>query len=55
MEITIAKLKVREKIWTPRLRRLVKNLRGSCYGCKKIRAKAYEVTPLGNLPKARTN
>ena len=26
--------KVREKYWVPRLRRLVKKLRGSCYGCK---------------------
>ena len=26
--------KVREKYWVPRQRRLVKKLRGSCYGCK---------------------
>ena len=55
VEITIAKLKVRERFWTPRLRRLVKELRGSCYGCNKFRAKAYEMTPPRNLPKTRTN
>ena len=55
MEITIEKLKVREGFWIPRLRRLVKKLRESCYGCKKFRAKAYVVTPPGNLPKIRRN
>ena len=46
--------KVREKYWVPRLRRLVKKLRGSCYGCKRFRARAYQAPPPGNLPKSRS-
>ena len=46
--------KVREKYWVPRLRRLVKKLRGSCHGCKRFRARAYQAPPPGNLPKSRT-
>ena len=46
--------KVREKYWVPRLRRLVKKLRGSCHGCKRFRARAYQVLPPGNFPKTRT-
>ena len=46
--------KVREKYWVPRLRRLVKKLRGSCHGCKRFRARAYQAPPPGNLPKTRT-
>ena len=45
--------KVREKDWVPRLRRLVKKLRGSCHGCKRFRARAYQAPPPGNLPKSR--
>ena len=52
VEFTMAK--VREKYWVPRLRRLVKKLRGGCYGCKRFRAKAYQTPPPGNLPKNRT-
>lgn len=29
-------VKIREKYWIFRLRRLVKKLRGSCYGCKRF-------------------
>ena len=46
--------KVRERYWVPRLRRLVKKLRGSCHGCKRFRARAYLTPPPGNLPKTRT-
>ena len=46
--------KIREKYWIPRLRRLVKKLRGSCYGCKRFRARAYQAPPPGNLPRTRT-
>ena len=52
--IGLTMAKVREKYWVPRLRRLVKKLRGSCYGCKRFRARAYQVPPPGNLPKSRT-
>ena len=45
--------KVREKFWEPRLRRLAK-FRGSCNGCKKFEAKAYQVPPSGTLPITRT-
>ena len=46
--------KVRKHYWVPRLRRLVKNIRSYCNGCKRFRAKAYQVPPLGNLPTTRT-
>lgn len=46
--------KVREKYWVPRLRCLVKKLRGSCHGCIRFRAKAYQAPPPGNLPTTRT-
>ena len=49
--ITMAKV---ERYWIPRLRRLVKKMRGSCNGCKRFRAKAYQAPPPGNLPKTRT-
>ena len=53
VETTIEKLKVRERFWIPRLRRLVKKFKGSFYGWKKFRARAYVVTPPGNLSKTR--
>ena len=46
--------KVPEKYWVPRLRRLVKKLRGGCHGCKRFRARAYQAPPPGSLPKSRT-
>lgn len=46
--------KVREKYWVPRLRRLVKKMRGTCNGCKRLRAKPYPAPPPGNLPSTRT-
>ncbi|XP_068729069.1 uncharacterized protein [Montipora capricornis] len=46
--------KARENVWVPRLRRLVKKLRGSCNGCKKFQAKAYQAPPPGSLPITRT-
>ena len=42
-------VKVHEKFWVPRLRRLVKKLRGSCNGCKEFQAKAFQVPPPGSL------
>ena len=50
--LTMAKL--RERFRVPRLRRLVKKLRGSCNGCKKFQAKPYPVPPPGSLPITRT-
>ena len=46
--------KVRERYWVPRLRRSVKKIRSDCNGCKRFRAKAYQVPPPGNLPTTRT-
>ena len=50
--ITVAK--IRECYWVPRLRRLIKKITKSGYGCKQFRAKAYQVPPPGNLPTTRT-
>lgn len=52
--VGLAMAKVREKYWVPRLRRLVKKLRGSCHGCIRFRAKAYQAPPPGNLSTTRT-
>ena len=45
---------VRNSYWIPRLRRLVKRIRKSCFGCKRTQAKAYSVPPPGILPTTRT-
>ena len=52
--VSITMAKVREHYWVPRLRRLVKNIRSHCNGCKRFRAKAYQAPPPGNLPTTRT-
>ncbi|KAK3713875.1 hypothetical protein QZH41_000066 [Actinostola sp. cb2023] len=46
--------KVRSKYWIPRLRRLVKRVRGNCHGCKRYQAMAYAAPPPANLPTTRT-
>lgn len=46
--------KVRERYWVPRLRRLVKKVRGKCWGCKRFHTKAFQSPPPGNLPNTRT-
>ena len=46
--------KVREQCWVPRLRRLVKKVRGKCCGCKRFRTKAFQPLPPGRLPNTRT-
>ncbi len=50
--MTIAK--VRERFWILKLRRLVKRVRKSYYGCVRFRAQAYEKPPPGKLPATRT-
>lgn len=45
---------VRSRYWIPRLRRLVKRVRKSCHGCKKMTATAYANPPPGVLPLTRT-
>ena len=46
--------KVSEQYWVPRLRRLVKKVRGKCWGCKRFRTKAFQSPPPGRLPTTRT-
>ena len=46
--------KVRSRYWIPRLRQLVKKVRGSFRGCKRAQAMAYAAPLPGNLPPIRT-
>ena len=45
---------VRETYWIPKLRKLVKSVRGSCWGCKRFTAVPIVKPPPGNLPTDRT-
>ena len=47
--------RIRELYWVPRLRRLVKKVRGKCWGCKRFRTKAFQSPPPCNLPRTRTS
>ena len=47
--------KVRSRCWIPRLRQLVRKVRGACHGCKRFQALAYAAPPPGNLPTTRTH
>ena len=46
--------KVREEYWTPRLRRLCKQVIKGCVGCRRFQASAVAKPPTGNMPKDRT-
>ena len=46
--------KVRSRYLIPRLRQLVKKVRGSCHRCKRFQALAYAAPPPGNLQPTRT-
>ncbi len=46
--------KIRECYWVQRLRRVIKKITKNCYGCKRFKAKAYQLPPPGNLPTTRT-
>ena len=46
--------KVRERFWVPRLRKLVKSILKSCWGCKRFRAIPAQSPPPGLLPRERT-
>ena len=50
--LTMAKM--RSRYWIPKLRQLVRKVRGACHGCKRFQALAYAAPPLGNLPTSRT-
>ena len=52
--VTLTMAKLREQDWIPRLRRLVKLVRSSCYGCVRFRATSYSSPPPGQLPTSRT-
>ena len=52
--VAMTMAKVRERFWVPKLRRLVKQVRKACYGCVRIRARAFEKPPPGKLPATRT-
>ena len=52
--VGITMTKVRELYWVPRLRQLAKQIRRSCYGCKRFTALPLHVPPIGNLPTDRT-
>ena len=46
--------KVREKLWVPRLRKLVKRTLKKCWGCKRFRAVPVHSPPQAPLPRERT-
>lgn len=46
--------KIRENIWVPRLRQLVKKTIKGCHGCRRFHAKPVSKPPPGNLPVDRT-
>ena len=46
--------KVREKLWVPRLRKLVKRTLKKCWGCKRFRAVPVHGPPQAPLPRERT-
>ena len=46
---------VREEYWIPTLRKLVKSVRSTCWGCKRFRALPVRAPPPGLLPKERTD
>ena len=52
--VGLTMVKVRERHWIPRLRRLVKLVIKDCHGCKRFHAIAYASPPPTNLPKTRT-
>ena len=46
--------KVREKLWVPRVRKLVKRTLKKCWGCKRFRAVPVHGPPQAPLPRERT-
>ena len=52
--VTLTMARVQETYWIPRLRKLIKKVRGNCWGCKRFRVQAYQLPPPGNLPTTRT-
>ncbi|XP_068704689.1 uncharacterized protein [Montipora foliosa] len=46
---------VREEYWIPTVRKLVKSVRSTCWGCRRFRALPVRAPPPGPLPKERTD
>ena len=53
-EVGLTMAKVREKLWVPRLRKLVKRTLKKCWGCKRFRAVPVHGPPQAPLPRERT-
>ncbi|XP_068726453.1 uncharacterized protein [Montipora capricornis] len=47
-------VKLRERYWVPRLRKLAKRITRTCHGCRRFQAKAYSSPPPGNPQRERT-
>ncbi len=52
--VVLTMARIRETFWIPRLRKLVKQVRKCCWGCKRVQANAYAAPPPGQLPVSRT-
>ena len=52
--VVLTMARVRETFWVPRLRKLVKEVRKRCWGCKRFQVSAYAAPPPGQLPVSRT-
>ena len=52
--VVLTMARVRETFWVPRLRKLVKQVRMNCWGCKRVQVNAYTAPPPGQLPISRT-
>ncbi|XP_068690402.1 uncharacterized protein [Montipora foliosa] len=52
--VCLTMMKVREKFWVPRLRKLVKKTVKNCSGCKRFQAVALKNPPTAPLPSERT-
>ena len=52
--VSLTMAKVRETLWVPRLRKLVKQIIKRCWGCKRFQAVSVKSPPPGLLPKDRT-
>ncbi|XP_068723318.1 uncharacterized protein [Montipora capricornis] len=53
--VSLTMAAVREEYWIPTLRKLVKSVRSTCWGCKRFRALPVRAPPPGLLPKERTD
>ena len=52
--VSLTMAAVREKYWIPKLRRLVKSVRSTCWGCKRFTAPPLTTPPPGPMPSDRT-